>query len=539
MMAGFYDMNAAIQQPDYLGALREGQQYGMKLREQKRVLGEDAQMRDLATGIAAGDPDSIRRGAAINPERTDKVAGAADRVGLQALNAVDRLEELETSGKENEAKWFWETQIVPHFSQQFPNMPREWGDEAKRVAGAIRARTKGSVNPETNKSAIMQEYELYNTPEGKAFLADRNAGIAGRGGIKPIIWKDDSGRDAPMLLHPDGTIVNDKGQVVRGPTRDLGRYNTQAPGGGQARPLPQPQGRGALEAEDGSVMPTTQFIGSDGQPVALSDDLPPHLRQQILQQSQGFAAAPDGATAQLPQVNRQPGQMPSQVPSTAPVAIRGQGLTPAELTAQQTVGKGSIRPMTPEERKQWSVPEGAGAGINSLTGEPVLPPAVNQTGGNKPIPVKALQLQLEATEALSNAEAIDSKVDAAINNINDGTLDLGLMSNIANRAKLTFNSDDPKAVAYGDFMSDLEGFRNAILILHKGVQTEGDARRAMDEIVAHPNNEGYVLARLNKLKLLNERAKSLQNQKLRMIEAEYGGGESVTSEDGWSSEEID
>lgn len=74
--------------------------------------------------------------------------------------------------------------------------------------------------------------------------------------------------------------------------------------------LTQPMGApaGSVIAESGQAMPVTQFTGADGQPVNIGNDIPPHLRQQILGQSQQFAAAPDGATATLPNVNVAPAQ---------------------------------------------------------------------------------------------------------------------------------------------------------------------------------------------------------------------------------------
>ena len=63
----------------------------------------------------------------------------------------------------------------------------------------------------------------------------------------------------------------------------------------------------------------------------------------------------------------------------------------------------------------------------------------------------------------------------------------------------------PAAVAYGNFTTMLEQMRNAKLLMNKGVQTEGDAQRALNEIVASKGSTDYVLQRMNILKNSFER----------------------------------
>lgn len=74
----------------------------------------------------------------------------------------------------------------------------------------------------------------------------------------------------------------------------------------------------AIVNKDGSVVTpgatqqpaqtTTQFTGPDGMPIKIGDDVDPALRAQILANPGAFNAVPDGSSATLPPVNRQPGQ---------------------------------------------------------------------------------------------------------------------------------------------------------------------------------------------------------------------------------------
>ncbi len=51
---------------------------------------------------------------------------------------------------------------------------------------------------------------------------------------------------------------------------------------------------------------------------------------------------------------------------------------------------------------------------------------------------------------------------------------------------------------------------NDSILLAKGVQTEGDAQRAADAILAAPKDTQAVKERLLELKKINERSKDLQ-----------------------------
>lgn len=77
-MADIYDVNAAIQKPNIVNALREGQQYGMRLREQQRQQQDANRLRELAPQIISGEPTAYAQGAAINPEAAGQYQQAGD-----------------------------------------------------------------------------------------------------------------------------------------------------------------------------------------------------------------------------------------------------------------------------------------------------------------------------------------------------------------------------------------------------------------------------------------------------------------------------
>jgi hypothetical protein len=68
----------------------------------------------------------------------------------------------------------------------------------------------------------------------------------------------------------------------------------------------------------------------------------------------------------------------------------------------------------------------------------------------------------------------------------------------------------------------MEKQRNASLLLNKGVQTEGDAQRAWNELFANMNDKGVVKQRLQELQKINERAANLKQLNIDNIRRNYG-----------------
>lgn len=64
------------------------------------------------------------------------------------------------------------------------------------------------------------------------------------------------------------------------------------------------------------------------------------------------------------------------------------------------------------------------------------------------------------------------------------------------------------------FNTFLEKLRNDTLRLNKGVQTEGDARRALNEIIANKNDTKVVRAQLARLRDINERAIEIRKRNI-------------------------
>lgn len=90
--------------------------------------------------------------------------------------------------------------------------------------------------------------------------------------------------------------------------------------------------------------------------------------------------------------------------------------------------------------------------------------------------------------------------------INEGKLNLGLYNNAKSQFQNYIGKSDDNSVNYADFKATLEKHRNDSLRLNKGVQTEGDAQRAWNELFANINDPKVVAGRLERIHEYNQQA---------------------------------
>lgn len=146
--------------------------------------------------------------------------------------------------------------------------------------------------------------------------------------------------------------------------------------------------------------------------------------------------------------------------------------------------------------------------------------------GARPMPVAALKIIKEETDAANTATAINTSLDKHLGRIKSGKLDFGPIANQIYAGRNASGMSTEESRNFAEFKSDLEKLRNDSLRLNNGVQTDGDAQRAWNELVANINDTDYVKQRLQTIKGLNERARNLRQLNAEMIKENYGRGES-------------
>lgn len=129
----------------------------------------------------------------------------------------------------------------------------------------------------------------------------------------------------------------------------------------------------------------------------------------------------------------------------------------------------------------------------------------------------AVPLQKEETEqlgAIQTANALSDQLQTPYDQINQGSLQLGPVKNVLSSARNFVGMSDPTSRNYASFRANLEKLRNDSLRLNKGVQTEGDAQRAWNELLSNINDPELVKQRITEIQAINDRAVRLQGQLL-------------------------
>lgn len=146
------------------------------------------------------------------------------------------------------------------------------------------------------------------------------------------------------------------------------------------------------------------------------------------------------------------------------------------------------------------------------------------TAPAKPMPAPALKMQQEQLDELANAENMRGQLGKYAEQIQSGALKLGPMQNLESKVRNFAGASDPNSRNFASFQATLEKLRNDSLRLNKGVQTEGDAQRAWNELVTNINDPKVVTQRLNEIEQINARAAQLRQLNINNIRANYGAG---------------
>ena len=148
--------------------------------------------------------------------------------------------------------------------------------------------------------------------------------------------------------------------------------------------------------------------------------------------------------------------------------------------------------------------------------------AKDNKNGSKPLPPSVVKAQAEDLDAIGTASAINADLGVVKQQLDSGKLKLGAVSNAVGIGlnKVGMSTENSRNLA--TFKSTLEKLRNDSLRLNKGVQTDGDAQRAWNELFANINDTGVVQQRLAEIENINRRAVELRKLNLDTMRAEYG-----------------
>lgn len=184
--------------------------------------------------------------------------------------------------------------------------PTEWTPDMD--AGWAELEAKVAMTPGSSMGRVQSTY-VDDQGQRVAIMAD---------GSQKVLGGNDAGatQQTISITGPDGRPAQY--------TFDRRTGNYVPAGAGMAAAAPQP-----AAAPQG----LTQFTGPDGMPVKIGDDIPDHVRQQILANPSAFQEAPDGAQARMP--DRQVAQFSG---GGSPFV----GQSPAEKAASEAAARAQV-----------------------------------------------------------------------------------------------------------------------------------------------------------------------------------------------------
>ena len=116
--------------------------------------------------------------------------------------------------------------------------------------------------------------------------------------------------------------------------------------------------------------------------------------------------------------------------------------------------------------------------------------------------------------AIDTSQGILKDIDRFAGLIDDDKLSFGCGEGIMDSVLQTVGAAGEEEINSAQFNTFLEKLRNDTLRLNKGVQTEGDAQRALNEIIANKNDTKVVRAQLARLRDINERAIEIRKRNI-------------------------
>lgn len=140
---------------------------------------------------------------------------------------------------------------------------------------------------------------------------------------------------------------------------------------------------------------------------------------------------------------------------------------------------------------------------------------------SKPMPATALKMQNEALDVVGSASSTQADLTAMQKQIDSGKLSFGPISNAINQGRNMAGLSNEESRNFSSFKSNLEKLRNDSLRLNKGVQTDGDAQRAWNELFQNINDTKLVSQRLNEIKAINARAVDLRKREVEDVRNNY------------------
>lgn len=508
-----------LQTPNMLGNYLQGRQY--RQQEQQNMLAQQRQQR-----LDARDAEEFglkkQEFALRQDEAKRKASQEVSAEQLQNTQKVSKLlRQRLAEGRDPQAAWAEAAAMMPTLGLD-PN-----GAEALRQP--FLANPKAVLD--AVDSSVEQKWQFLQNDTGiyAGNQANGQLEMRARQPGKPIemdptknYYVPDAGQGGPMPTAPQGASSSGFGAHIGPLLKREGGYN--ASDGHSGNPVNFGINQGAnpdINVRDLTPEKAAQIYKQRYWDAIGGDQLPPEAQGAVFDAAvnQGVGAAQQmwqqsGGDVQkfnqlrLQRYRQTPGYDRYGKAWEARVAETGGGVPMQGGSGGDTLapppGYRQIQAAQPKPVERWVDLPGGGQ-RNTVTGETKNVP---QPKGSGRLPATAINLQKDSLDLIQGATQINANLTRYEDQISKGTLNLNPINNVLSAGANMVGASTPASRNYASFKSGLEKLRNDSLRLNKGVQTEGDAQRAWNELIANINDEGVVRQRLAEIKKLNEQAAS-------------------------------
>lgn len=418
-----YDVNAAINKPDYLGSAQRGLLLGQQQRALREQRADQQTLRTLTPQVIGGDPGAYAQAAAIDPEAAAKLQGAGDSQ-LRRLEGLVNFMEQADAADPAQAQILWQTHGVPYV-RQFGNgtEPTTNWAEAKPMLTQLKAKIAMAKAGQGGESKVHNAFRGQN---GNMWVIDA-AGNA---------------RDTGAKFDPNTQIIEGANGYYGVNKSTLQAAPVQIGQPGATQGTPPAQAPGAV-------------------PVVFDDmDMPPPV-QQALANRPWTQNTPDIVGGGRPQPAPQAGgQLTKPAPQMTPYQQ-------AQLQTQQ------VRTLSPEEvalrgYRPGSIVQVDGSGQEKVVQAPEQPKDPRAEADAR----KAIQAARAKVPQLQNAIRGLTRIDQALKSLEGGMVNTGPMDQFAMR--MTKSGQELEAA--------VGGIQNSFLALTRvpgvGSQSDLEARIA-------------------------------------------------------------
>lgn len=407
----FYDVNRALDRPDYANSFRQGAQYGNALRQQHQARAEQNALRELAPQIIGGDPAAYEQAAAINPEIAQQYQSAGDAQMRRLKGAIDFMDQAKQANNPQAVEAAWQ-QVRPYLAR-FGQEPPATFAEAEPKMEAARARIAMAMAGQTGVGGNVQSTYVDEAGNRVAIMRDGSTQILG-------------GNDQGMASQTITVTGADGRQRQMTFNKRTGSYE-EAQFGGPPSPsqsAPQPQGW----QQTGPTM----FTAADGQPIPQED-------QQALLAAVRQAEA-TGGEVNVPASQPAPMQQGGQLPPRLDYQNGGNvnpfvGRSPEQQAALTEQAKSQVQlanlPAELALRRDAALSQAEGEGAITLQNEAASLNATRSRDANKTLNLLAEAEQLLPGATGSTSGALADDVAAVFGRSTEGAQKTAALKTIA------------------------------------------------------------------------------------------------------------